>query len=467
MWQEIKRLANTPIFIVVLLVVDTVSSVQGWKGEDIRLPCHFQGEPLAVIWAKETISYQQLPKAEFNEGNFESLEKGFDIDKNFSLVITDLKTTLSDDTYERFEKINVSAKHGTERTLMCKATGDSMNGTSTKEITLLPISGKRDNFGLIIGLIIGIPFAVSIIFLLVRKLRQKCHLDCLPPKVSPPTSETTAGSEDKSREWYSIKWTDFKLCCGRLRDVSTPHPRIPFWLYALYRCALATYFFPFLIFYFVPGAEKLGHKFIIYIPVWSYTATTCYVCFAFFNVVLDFVERRGNAELEDEFRYQIQWLLFNVAAVPSIISTGFDWGALYYVVYDKIPTLIFISLNFLPTVVCFVDIFITLIVIRFLHVVYPGTLLIFYVLFAVGYWAAGGTDPSGNPFISPILDFGNYPGIAAATVMGVSLLTLLLQAGLKGLYALRVRCMDSRRQEPVPSTDEPSSGNVELEKLTE
>ncbi|XP_071487077.1 uncharacterized protein [Diadema antillarum] len=270
------------------MVVDTVSRVQGWKGEDIRLSCHFQGQPAAVVWIKETISYQQLPKAEFIDGKFESLEQGFDIDKNFSLVITDLEVA-------------------NEGLYLCQV-----------------LLKNFDNFE-------------NSVFLTV-----------------------------------------------------------------------------------------------------SY-----------------------------EFRYQIQWLLFNVAAVPSIISTGFDWGALYYVVYDKIPTLIFISLNFLPTVVCFVDIFITLIVIRFLHVVYPGTLLIFYVLFAVGYWAAGGTDPSGNPFISPILDFGNYPGIAAATVMGVSLLTWLLQAGLKGLYAVRVRCMDSRRQEPVPSTDEPSSGNVELEKLTE
>ncbi|XP_072164355.1 peroxidasin homolog [Diadema setosum] len=78
------------VFLTVILV-DTVSSVQGWKGEDIRLPCHFQGEPAVVGWVKGSIPYQQVPKAEFIEGKYESLEPGFDIDKNFSLVITDLK----------------------------------------------------------------------------------------------------------------------------------------------------------------------------------------------------------------------------------------------------------------------------------------------------------------------------------------------------------------------------------------
>ncbi|XP_072182216.1 uncharacterized protein [Diadema setosum] len=51
------------------------------------------------------------------------------------------QTTLPDNTYERFETITVSVKHGTEPTFMCIAFGDSLNGTAIKEITLLPLSG--------------------------------------------------------------------------------------------------------------------------------------------------------------------------------------------------------------------------------------------------------------------------------------------------------------------------------------
>ncbi|XP_072176988.1 uncharacterized protein [Diadema setosum] len=212
--------------------VGTAPNVLGWKGENIRLQCHIEGEPLAVVWDKKTISHQPLTKARYFDGMFVSVEERFDIDKNFSLVITDLKvadegryhcqvmlinhesfsnstlvtvsslaskheipecvdtsqfrqrpctyqtpfntpsfnltcvvsgfkpnismlwaeksgkrlnsvasqqTTLFDDTYERFETITVLAQQVTEQTFTCIATGDSLNGNSSSEITVLPV----------------------------------------------------------------------------------------------------------------------------------------------------------------------------------------------------------------------------------------------------------------------------------------------------------------------------------------
>ncbi|XP_072171707.1 uncharacterized protein [Diadema setosum] len=260
-------------------VVSTAPNVQGWRGDDIRLRCVIQEEPLVVQWAKEIISGQQQRaiKAGFADGEFQSLEERFDIDKNFSLVISDLEVadegryycqvelknhenfdnstfltissmasrhtidecndksgsyhsrctyqspsnnpsftltcvvsgfklnvsmlwteesgkrldsvisqqkTLSDGTYERFETITVSAKHGREQTFMCMATGDSLNGTSTREITVLSVhvSGKRSYLALIIGLAIGLPAALIIVFFLVGKYLQNKHPGYLPRK---------------------------------------------------------------------------------------------------------------------------------------------------------------------------------------------------------------------------------------------------------------------------------------------
>ncbi|XP_072164353.1 uncharacterized protein [Diadema setosum] len=381
-------------------------------------------------------------------------------------TVASRQTTLSDDTYERLEKINVSAKHGTERTLVCIATGDSVNGTSTKEITLLStsgsclykISGKHINVGLIIGLSIGVPVAVLILFLLLRKLQQKVSEELTS------TEQTTLNSEDESRKWYSIKWADFKLCCRRLRDVSSQHPRIPFWFYVFYRTTLAAYFFVFFITYVVLGVKALGAKFFIYLPVWAYTASVCYVCLAFFNVAMDFVKTRKNAAFEDKVRYQIQWCLFNITAAScSIVTSGF-WIDLYYNISAKIPILVYVCVDLLPTVACLAEIFLTLIVVRFVHVVYPGIFMTVYLLFTVIYWAVGGTDPFGNSYISPFLDYGNYPGIAAATAVGTAFASVAGSAVFKGLHALRVRCMDSKREEAIPATEEPSP--VELEALT-
>ncbi|XP_072181356.1 uncharacterized protein [Diadema setosum] len=360
------------------------------------------------------------------------------------------QTTLSDDTYERFEKISVSVIE-TERTFTCLATGDSVNGTSTKEITLLPtsiISGKRDNVGLIVGLVVGIPAAVFILPLLVRKFLQKRDQNCLPQKVpdaSSPSAQTTMTSGDDCRKWYSGQWVDFKLCCRRLRDVSTPHPRIPFCLYAPYRFALAAYFFAILIAYAVFAEKTLGPKFVVYLEFWTLLTATCYVCFAFFNVVMDCMKGRMIAGPEDKFPYQIQWFLFNITAAPCFIVTVFDLWLLFYAPLVWVPKLFIVSIYHLPAAICLIEIFVTLIVVRFVHVIYPLMYLFMYFIFAVIYWMAGGTDPFGNPFIYSFLDFQNSLGIAAATVVAVAFGTLFFQAIFKGLYAIRVKCMDKRR----------------------
>ncbi|XP_072175159.1 uncharacterized protein [Diadema setosum] len=72
-------------------VVGTIPTIQGWKGEDIRLPCDIQEDPFAVYWVKERTSVHQTEKATFLDGVFESREKRFNMDKNFSLIISDVE----------------------------------------------------------------------------------------------------------------------------------------------------------------------------------------------------------------------------------------------------------------------------------------------------------------------------------------------------------------------------------------
>ncbi|XP_030847739.1 protein rolling stone isoform X2 [Strongylocentrotus purpuratus] len=145
------------------------------------------------------------------------------------------------------------------------------------------------------------------------------------------------------------------------------------------------------------------------------------------------------------FRKQVQWFLLNISAAVSLIVTVVYWTALRPLMSEKLPVYLDVTIHLLPAVICLVDILLTTVIVRFVHVVYPFAYLFFYLLFAVIYWAAGGTDPAGNPFIYPIIDFGNYPGISVASVIGVCLATLMAQAALKGLYALRHRYIDEVR----------------------
>ncbi|XP_071487074.1 protein rolling stone-like [Diadema antillarum] len=263
---------------------------------------------------------------------------------------------------------------------------------------------------------------------------------------SPTTVQTTINSEDESRKWYSVQWADLKLCSRRLRDVSTPHPRLPICLYVLYRFIVAAYFLFVLIIYYGLLGMFVGPKFLIYFDIWTFLTATCYVCFAFLNAAFDFPKSRRNATLEDKFRYQIQWFLFYVTAVDCIIVFIFDWWYWFHTgmeEYDGVINLFSVSSIALPVGVCLIEIFLTLIVVRFVHVVYPLSYLFVYLLYTVIYLAAGDTDIFGNHFSFFFLDFKNHPGIAAATTVGATFAAVLAQAILKGLYALRVRCMDS------------------------
>ncbi|XP_071503102.1 uncharacterized protein [Diadema antillarum] len=249
-------------------VVGTAQVVQGWKGEDIRLSCIFQEQPLGVYWVKENISdpNQVTNKAIFYDGAITFKDERFDIDSNFSLVITDLKVadegrylcqvalsnlkdysisttlavysmasrheieecvntnkvnsrrctynipkktsvvtltcvvsgfkpnitmewmeksgkrlhsvvsqqvTIPDGTFERFEAITVSVKQETEVTFICRANGDSVNGTLTREITVLRDSGTP--LLLFIGIAVGVSVALVILFLLFVKV---CGVKC-------------------------------------------------------------------------------------------------------------------------------------------------------------------------------------------------------------------------------------------------------------------------------------------------
>ncbi|XP_072163234.1 T-lymphocyte surface antigen Ly-9-like [Diadema setosum] len=276
--DSVNGTSTADIIIIPVQVVGTIPTIRGWKGKDIRLPCDIQEEPFVVYWIKKGISDEQQQgktKAKFVDGNFKSEEERFNIERNFSLVITDLKvadeglyhcqvvmknledfdnstymtissvalkhtieqcvygsqshqsqciyqttfetpsvnitcvvsgfrpnismqwtdgtgktlhsvaskqTTLPDDTFERFETITVSAKHGTEQTFMCTAAGDSLFGTSTVEITILHLPGRRDNTGLVIGLVIAVPVTMVTLFLLVGMFLQHYHPDYLPRK---------------------------------------------------------------------------------------------------------------------------------------------------------------------------------------------------------------------------------------------------------------------------------------------
>ncbi|XP_071503124.1 uncharacterized protein [Diadema antillarum] len=95
--------------------------------------------------------------------------------------------TSPDGTFERFETITVTASHDTEQNFTCTTSGHSVNGTSSKVITVLPLKEEKDSpsgqkrMGLGIGLTLFILVLVIIVlFLVTGKLLQKYRPEIMP-----------------------------------------------------------------------------------------------------------------------------------------------------------------------------------------------------------------------------------------------------------------------------------------------
>ncbi|XP_072172363.1 NLR family CARD domain-containing protein 4-like [Diadema setosum] len=178
-------------------VVRTAPNVRGWKGEDIRLPCDILEEPLTVYWDKESISdpEQTTPKAAYLDGHFKSLEERFDIDSNFSLVISELEVA-------------------DEGRYYCHVVLKNAQISESSTTMTISFSGNRVNSGLIIGLSIGVPAALLILFLFVGKYLQNKHPDYLPR--NEPSSLT--------KEQVQLCKEDLKACYRVSRRKVTVDP---------------------------------------------------------------------------------------------------------------------------------------------------------------------------------------------------------------------------------------------------
>ncbi|XP_054765619.2 protein rolling stone-like [Lytechinus pictus] len=260
-------------------------------------------------------------------------------------------------------------------------------------------------------------------------------------------------SERRGRQCCTCKMTDFKLTCNKLSDVSCCQDGMPFFIYCFYRFVVGGYFFGFLIFFIYDSSQGVfGVKFLIYLTNWTYMLTTFYLCTATVNVLLNFVlDNRVVGGAHDKFhriRHQLQWLLFNIAITSCLIVTLVYWPILRPMIPDpeKPPLYLDMSIHLFTSIFCLLDLFITKVTIQYLHVLYPALYLFTYGIFAIIYWAAGGTDPYGDPYIYPIIDFENAPGIAVATIFGIVIAVLLVHGLVKLLYYLRVRYVDRRHE---------------------
>ena len=143
--------------------------------------------------------------------------------------------------------------------------------------------------------------------------------------------------------------------------------------------------------------------------------------------------------------YKGCWVLYNVAFSIGLFITIAFWALLG----DNagVYNVLFHAIN---SVVIVIDVVVSGLPYRLLHVVYPSAFAFAYMLFTVIYWAAGGTDYYNNPWIYPVLDYGGNPALAAGIAAGSVLVAVpLCHVILFGLALARVTLSDlvKRRSE--------------------
>lgn len=118
-----------------------------------------------------------------------------------------------------------------------------------------------------------------------------------------------------------------------------------------------------------------------------------------------------------------------------------------------------INIHALPAVILFIDLMVTAIPIRFVHVVYTLLFGCVYLTFAAIYWASGGTDPLGRPYIYGILDF-NHPRTVGLVIVVETVGAVVFQWVFVGLTMLRNKIADDcncsarvRSHEIIPLTE--------------
>ena len=237
-------------------------------------------------------------------------------------------------------------------------------------------------------------------------------------------------------------------------------------VYVMYRWIMSLYFISSLIYTSV-DARAYGPKVIIYVTqyvfyllnfqsLWAAIFVTVTYFRVFFCQRIVFQERDTEGPCNHElviddrpvgccgignngtFWYQnVYWVLYSVTIPLTLFAVIGYWGLVYDPVTEPI-TYANLNKHLINGILVVVDLFVTAIPIRVLHVIYPITYAGIWIIFSGIYYVAGGTDIYGNRYIYKVLNYEMNPASAAGLAILVLLVAIpVLYLCVFGLYLLR------------------------------
>ena len=214
-------------------------------------------------------------------------------------------------------------------------------------------------------------------------------------------------------------------------------------LFLIYRWIFALYFLGWLIH---SGVQTGGPKFFIFLTIWSLLMWVAYLLFAAASVTLRFFQVhivcRQKFEIDlalvdsdpaviekpkgccgaktDRITWyqKIQWFLFNIGTESAFIVLLLYWSLLYRGGPISGATA---NSDLTNGLIALVDVWLSGTPVQFLHFIYLQACGIMYAVFTGIYYVADGTNTRGDPYIYPVLNYGNNTALAVGLDIGVVL----------------------------------------------
>ncbi|KAL9982953.1 hypothetical protein ACROYT_G005068 [Oculina patagonica] len=146
--------------------------------------------------------------------------------------------------------------------------------------------------------------------------------------------------------------------------------------------------------------------------------------------------REGTQVTQMAWFHKAMWVIYNMSASGSLMVTIVFWILLYDP--DKGIRGFTIVYHGFNAIAMIVDTMLCSIPVRLFHVVYPMLNGAVYVIFTVIYWAVGGTNSFGMPYIYPQTDYTGRPVLSVVSQVCLMFIGVpLCQCLMFGFYGLR------------------------------
>jgi len=209
--------------------------------------------------------------------------------------------------------------------------------------------------------------------------------------------------------------------------------------YIVYRCFVCVLFLTCLVVIISTHTIQPRYKWLIFLTNWSFMLLCLQTILQLTSVMFNYIHRaKGRDYSTIPLLFKVSWVVNNMAWGVAFIITIMYWGVLFPKITKKKNVGRTFLVHGMNSIYVVVDILVSGMPVRLLHVWQVMVWALIYGAWSVIYWAFGGVDNHGNPYIYRMLNWDEKPTKSCGMLFGLVCISLPLTWTLVfGLYKLR------------------------------